>query len=147
MATRYSANRSKALASPAQLVEQGDMGKIKVMYDSFTTVVGQVLAISDIVEFMEIPAGARIVNFKAVWEDIGATGAGSFGFASDDDALSPIQTLSTAGQYLADSAIATNVGLFAAPLAAATKLQLKITTATDGVAATSIKVLVEYAFI
>ena len=142
MATLYGVNKTKSLASPQQLIDTPDAGHVRVAYDEYTST--GIIGATDVIKLMTIPAGAKIINAKIVWTDLGTTGAAVIGFASNTDALAPSCDFTSAGQYISDSAIATNVALLS-KLTEDTEVLISMSAATT--AAGTIKVLVEYAFV
>lgn len=143
MATLYGVNKAKGLASPSQLVESSDNGGVlHVMYDSYTST--GVIAATDVIVFGSIPKGARIMNCVMTWTDLGTTGAGVLGFSDNTDALGVSADLTSAGQYISDSAVVTNAALFDV-LTEEKSVQFAMSAATT--AAGTIKVAVTYAFV
>ncbi|MBK8455658.1 MAG: hypothetical protein IPL34_20470 [Thiofilum sp.] len=142
MADLYGTNAAKANEVPLVLIPQGEKdGAMHLAYDEFV-LSGAIIGATDVIKLMKLPAGSMIHNVKVIWTDLGTTGAGVLGFADDTDALAPSMDFTSAGQYLADSAVATNVGLFSR-LSAEQEVILSMSAASTAVAG-SIKVVVEY---
>lgn len=148
MATVYGVNATKELAKPNNRIGEGDVnGRCHAAFDYYTS--PDVIGASDVIELMTIPSGARVTNVKITWTDFGTTGAGTLGWkasadaqeSADADGLAPSCDLTSAGQYLSDSAIVTNAGLFK-KFAAPVRVTFNMSAVTT--AAGTIKVLVEY---
>lgn len=69
MATLYGVNNLKG-STPNQLIPAGDLGgKIKCAYDEYTTVAN--MDVGDVINFMTIPAGARVVGAQIHHQALG----------------------------------------------------------------------------
>lgn len=148
MATVYGVNATKELAKPNNRIQEGDVsGRVHSAYDYYTA--PDTIGATDVIELMMIPAGARVTNVKMAWTDFGTTGSGTLGWkasadaaeSADADGLAASADLTSAGQYLSDSAIATNVGLFK-KFTSPVRVTFNMAAATTAVG--TLKVLIEY---
>lgn len=82
MATHNGVQFAKALASPAQLQEQGfNNAGVKILSDKFT--LSGDLAAADVIKLGRLPAGARVLNAHLIFSDLDATGGTlDFGWAA-----------------------------------------------------------------
>lgn len=73
MSTKYSSQMTKALASPQQLIEQGDVaGRVHLAYAEYD-LAGD-LAAGDVIKMLKLPQGARVVDVILASADLDASG-------------------------------------------------------------------------
>ena len=83
MTTYYGANRTQTISSQPTKIPKGESGgKLKVYYDSYT-LPGAVLQVDDVIDFMKLPAGLRVIEAILESPSLGTTGKLKLGFAAN----------------------------------------------------------------
>ena len=87
MAKFYGVQATKRLVNlPSDKTKSNEQhGDLRVSYDLYT-IPGN-LGVGDIITFGKLPKGARVVDFWLKASNLGATGAGNFGWAASADAV------------------------------------------------------------
>lgn len=139
MATQYSDlyNIQAGLnAGGAEKAEIGDInGRVRVLHFEHA-LVGDVVAISDIIKLGQLPKGAMIVDSFIYSPSLGTTGIFNFGYAAsvdaaeaaDADAFGPV--LDAGGQAVSQRMLG-SYGAFMKRLAGVVDVQLAFTEATS----------------
>jgi hypothetical protein len=71
---------------PSQKIPAGEQaGRLRVAYDEYDLADSAALDTTDVIKFMEIPAGARIHEVILVHPDVGTTGDANLGWAASAD--------------------------------------------------------------
>lgn len=74
MATKYGVNATKLAAKPLQLCEKGQMGgRVRSLYDTYE-LVADLSSADEIVLGGKIPAGARVVDVRLMFDDLDGSG-------------------------------------------------------------------------
>jgi hypothetical protein len=146
MASLYGVNATKRDVNvPSDKIPPGEVrGISRIAFDYY--VAAGALSNGDVINFMKLPKGARIIKAEVVADDLGTTGTGKLGWAAssdgleaaDDDALIASLDFNTA-------AARTQMALEAAKfheMLAEVQVQLTLTAATT--AAGTIKCMVEF---
>lgn len=149
MATLYGKNKTKLRASPAQLIEQGEVGgRVHVMYDEYDP--ATVVALNDVIEFgAPLPPGARVLNAFISFPDQGTTGTATLGWAATSDEVADTDgymasiSLKAAADSFSMIATDANVPGVGKKFTAPAQTILTITEAIDAGTGT-IKVWLEY---
>lgn len=92
MATVYGVNAAKLVAVPAEKIDaNAGYAKSRILHDKY--VASGALTSGDVIKFMKIPKGARVIEAILKYSDLGTTGTGKLGWeagtdeAADDDGL------------------------------------------------------------
>jgi hypothetical protein len=89
MTAYYGANNTSAFQSePSQKIPVGEQaGRLRVAYDSIDLSGQAALTTSDTVDFMKLPAGARVIEVILASDDVGTTGDANLGWTASDDGV------------------------------------------------------------
>jgi hypothetical protein len=147
MAAKYSTAATKAQTVPLTRFENSEYkGNFHVAYDEFD--LAAVLAITDTVEFMHLPPGARVIQVAMSYPDLGTAGTGTLGWMAngvdiaDPDGFFTALDFKTAADTVLMSSEA-NVPGFGVKFTVETKVLLTMTEATTA-SSGKIKVAVSY---
>jgi len=146
MATVYSVAATKYATTPKTLFEASEFkGNAYVAYDYYTA--PGVIGAADVIKFMRLPAGARVVEVTLSHDDLGATGSCKFGYeangvdVADDDAFLTAVNLNAAANTVQMSD-EVNVPGFGKQFTVETQLSVTMTAITT--VAGTIKIAVTY---
>lgn len=87
MATYYGVNSTKRdVTVPAEKIDaNAGYSKVRALHDKY--VAAGALANADVINFMKIPKGARVIECIIKYSDLGTTGTGKLGWAADSAAV------------------------------------------------------------
>lgn len=151
MATVYSKNATKIASVPMSRADQGEVaGRVHVMYDEYQPAAAAV-ALATVVEFQQLPAGARVLDVIVSFPDQGTTGTFKMGYkangveAADDDAFFATGTSFKAADDTFSMQDGANMPGFGIKFSALTTPTITLTEATDASSTTvPWKVMIEY---
>jgi hypothetical protein len=151
MATLLGVNATKRAAVPSEMVDaNAGNARLRVLHDKYTST--GVIAANDVLNFMKIPKGARVIECILKYSDLGTTGTGKLGWlvgagaveAADDDGL-----MASLDFNAAADAILSSQNL-AAPIAIgkefAEEVQVQLTFSTATTAAGTIECMLLLAY-
>lgn len=110
MATLYGVNAQKLINVPSEKIDpNAGYAKSRIMHDKY--VASGALTSGDVINFMKIPKGARVIEAIIKYSDLGTTGTGKLGWAAgataaeaaDDDGLMASLDFNTAADAILSS--------------------------------------------
>ena len=138
MATVYGANYTKQFVNvPSEKIPKGEQyGRVHVAYDSYEA--SGAIAINTLINFMKLPAGARVIGCTLKYDDLGSAGVIDVGTSADQNAfINAADVNSAAGASQMDNE-AGNLAQYSSE----TQVIAKVTSATT--AAGTIELMMEY---